>query len=176
MNNTKLSIVPVEETEVKAAAEILQEVAQWLINKGEKLWIADEIKPDKIKPIVLSGNLYFLKKGDIHLGTIAFQWEDKLFWPEMPQGEAAYIHRLAVRRSVGGQHLGKFMIDWAKKKAEQAGREFLRLDCPKDRTKLCQYYQSIGFVKHSTRKVDPYFVARFQMKLNPKKIILNEVP
>ncbi len=167
MHSKNLTITKAEETEIEAASSILEEVAHWLIDRDEKLWIADELKPGKIKSIVLSGNLYLLKMGEIPVGTIAFQLEDQLFWPDMPQGQAAYIHRLAVRRSVGGQNLGDFMIHWAKKKAEQAGRKFLRLDCPNDRTKLCQYYEAMGFVEHSTRKVDPYFVTRFQMRLNP---------
>ena len=32
-------------------------------------------------------------------GVMKFEWEDAHFWPEVPLGNSAFIHKLAVHRS-----------------------------------------------------------------------------
>jgi hypothetical protein len=51
----------------------------------------------------IAASLYFLaEQNGEPAGVVRFQLEDQLFWPENPPGEAAYLHRFAVRRKFAG--------------------------------------------------------------------------
>src|SRR5580704_17193977 len=83
-------------------ADILKEAARWLEDAGMSLWRESELDAARIANDV-SGGLYFLAehRGD-SAGTVRFQLEDQLFWPDAVRQDAAYIHRLAVRRRFAG--------------------------------------------------------------------------
>jgi len=145
---------------------ILTEAAQWLTEKGEPLWKAGELSPDTIATDVADGLFYLAWiKGDA-AGVFKMQDEDQLFWPDLPQREAIYLHRIAVRRSHAGGGVLDAMIDFARHATIAANRRFLRLDCVASRHKLCAVYEKRGFVKHSERQVGPYFVARYQQEVS----------
>ena len=46
-------------------------------------------------------------------GTIKFQLEDPEIWPDVPAGESAFIHRLAVRRRFAGQSVSTALLKWS---------------------------------------------------------------
>lgn len=91
-----------------------------------------------------------------------FQLEDPLFWPDVPQDESAYIHRLGVRRRVAGGVTSKALLEWAVKRTREIGRRYLRLDTDASRQKLRAVYEQFGFRHHSDRTVGPYDVARYE--------------
>ena len=90
-----------------AVREILSGAAQWLQQTGKPQWRENELSPAAIAADV-AASLFYLAK--VHLaensadaaGTVKFQLEDSLFWPDLPSRDAAYIHRLAVRRRYAG--------------------------------------------------------------------------
>ncbi len=149
------------DTEVVSA--ILMEVAQWQEEVGAPLWLDDELAPEKIAAEITSG-LFFLAEytGD-PAGTVKFQLEDQLFWPDAPNTDAVYVHRLAVRRRYAGKGISTALLAWAAERARCLGRRFLRLDCDADRPKLRAIYESFGFRRHSYRQVGSYFVARYEL-------------
>ena len=55
--------------------------------------------------------------------------EDRLFWPHVAQGEAFYVHRLAVARRFAGRGFAHAMLEWAEHEVRAKGRLYLRLDC-----------------------------------------------
>ena len=62
------------------------------------MWRQDELLPNSITADVQSG-LFFLAEYDGEpAGTIRYQLEDRLFWPDVPQDDSAFTHRLAVQR------------------------------------------------------------------------------
>lgn len=151
--------------EAGIVSAILTEAAQWLTEKGEPLWKAGELSPEAIATDVTDGLFYLAWiKGDA-AGVFKMQDEDQLFWPDVPQREAIYLHRIAVRRHYAGGKLVDAMIDFARHATAAADRPFLRLDCVASRNKLCDVYEKRGFVKHSERQVGPYFVARYQQEV-----------
>jgi GNAT superfamily N-acetyltransferase len=67
-----------------------------------------------------------------------------MYWGERPP-DAAYVHKLAVRRACAGQGIGRAIVEWADRTAAKAGRQFLRLDCLGDNPGIRRYYEGLGF-------------------------------
>jgi GNAT superfamily N-acetyltransferase len=146
-------------------SSILVEAADWLTESDMPMWRANELLPQRIAKDVEEG-LFFL--GELMgepAGTIKFQLSDLEFWPDVPQHESAFIHRLAVRRRFAGGTVSSALLSWALERAASIGRRYLRLDCEASRQRLRAVYERFGFQHHSDRQVGPYFVARYQFPL-----------
>jgi len=108
---------------------VLVEAAEWLRKRGIPMWRADELAPERIAADVARGDFFVAESGRYVAGTLKFQLQDDLFWPDTPTNEAAFVHRLAVRRIFAGGHLSQILLQWAVDRARDYGRRFLRLDC-----------------------------------------------
>jgi GNAT superfamily N-acetyltransferase len=161
-----IAITRAEESEEMVASAIVQEAASWLAATGRAMWGPEGYAPQALRPSIEAGDLYLAKVNGEPVGVMILQWEDPLFWPDVPGGESAFVHRLAVRRSVAGEGVSHALLNWAKRAAREAGRKYLRLDCDPERPRLCAFYESAGFVRHSVRPMEGYVVARYQMVLD----------
>jgi len=72
------------------------------------------------------------------------QRSDETYWPFDPDGEAHYLHKLAVRRIAAGKGWLGRLVRWAHEDAKRAGARYLRLDTL-DRPKLRSMYENLGF-------------------------------
>jgi hypothetical protein len=159
------SVRPAAAKDIDEVSGILREAARWLEERGIPLWRDDELLPDRIASEVADG-LYFVGEGpEGAVAAVRFQIEDPLFWPDSLPGEAAFIHRLAVRRAAAGGMASAAMLQWAVDRTRSLGRQYLRLDCDAARLRLRAVYEQFGFRHHSDRQVGPYFVARYEYKL-----------
>jgi GNAT superfamily N-acetyltransferase len=148
--------------DIDAMAEILEEAVRWLEEQGMPMWRQDELLPSHIVADVDSGQFFLAECDGVPAGTIRFQLADKLFWPDVPQDDSAFIHRLAVRRRFAGGEVSSALFLWAIARTHTLGRRFLRLDCEVSRARLRAVYERIGFRFHSNKQVGPYFVARYE--------------
>jgi len=148
--------------DAEVVSDILKEAARWLEQAGMPLWRQDELEPTRIATDVGAG-LFFLGEysGD-PAGTMKFQLDDPIFWPDAYQEEAAYVHRLAVRRRYAGAGLSTALLRWAVERTRALGRRYLRLDCDAARPRLRAIYERFGFRYHSDRQVGPYLVSRYE--------------
>ena len=155
-------------TEAAKVSSVLQEAARWLSGRGEPLWCDDELCEQQIAADVAAG-LFFVAEyeGEV-AGVVKFQLEDPLFWPDMPTGEACFVHRLAVRRKFASGGISTALLNWAAERTKNAGRNYLRLDTDAARPKLRAVYERCGFTHHSDRQVGPYFVARYELDVTFK--------
>jgi GNAT superfamily N-acetyltransferase len=161
----KVSIRQAKPDEVEMVAGILGEAARWLADSGKLMWRDNELVPARIAEDVKAG-LFFLACCDGEpAGTVKFQLEDKQFWPDVPEGESAFIHRLAVRRQFAGHGISTAIFEWAVERARGFGKNRLRLDCEAGRPRLRAIYERFGFRHHSDRHVGPYFVSRYEYAL-----------
>jgi orotate phosphoribosyltransferase len=129
------------------------------------MWKGDELSPARIADDVANGLFYVAECDGEIAGTIKFQLEDTLFWPDVSQAESAFIHRLAVRRRFAGGVVSSAILSWAVERARALGRHYLRLDCEASRARLRKVYEQFGFRHHSDRHVGPYFVSRYEFEI-----------
>jgi GNAT superfamily N-acetyltransferase len=151
--------------DTSAIVSLLQEAAAWLTARGSVMWRDDELRERHIDEAVRQGQFFVAILDDAVVGTVKFQLEDERFWPDLPTGEAAYIHRLAVRRECARGLVAPVLLEWAASEARTRGRRYLRLDCEASRHRLRSVYETAGFTLHSERDVGPYLVARYEMRL-----------
>jgi GNAT superfamily N-acetyltransferase len=158
----RLSIRQATLQDIDVVSDILREAAAWLEQRGMPLWRQDELQLNSISAEVRSG-LFFLAESDGGpAGTIKYQLEDKLFWPDVPQDDSAFIHRLAVRRRFAGGEVSSALLLWAIARTHTLGRRYLRLDCIASRPRLQALYERIGFRFHSNLQVGAYYVSRYE--------------
>ena len=120
---------------------ILREAAAWADSRGgEVLWQLDELSPELLAGEIDRGQFFVAWSGGEAAGVVRFQLEDLEFWPDEPGDDAAYIHRLAVRRAHAGVGVSHALLAWAAGQARASGRRLLRLDCDADRTGLRAVY------------------------------------
>lgn len=151
--------------DAETVSSILAEAAKWLEVSGMVMWRDGELTAASVAADVGAG-LFHLAEADLEAaGTIKFQLEDKLFWPNVRQEESAFIHRLAVRRKFAGGAVSTAMLRWAVALARFLERRYLRLDCEASRPRLRAFYEGFGFRHHSDRRVGPYFVARYEIEI-----------
>ena len=85
----QLSIRPAGPQDITIVAEILREAARWLEENSMAMWRQGELLPGTVAADVHSG-LFFLAAWDGEpAGTIRYQLEDALFWPDVPQDDSA---------------------------------------------------------------------------------------
>ena len=149
--------------DVAAVERMVREAAAWVDALGVVMWEDGELDAGRIAAEVTSGQFFLAEIDGEPAGVIRFQLEDARFWPDRPAGEAAFVHRLVVRRAFKGHGVAHALLEWAVTHARAHGRARLRLDCDADRPKLRALYESCGFRLHSYRQVGPYYVARYEI-------------
>jgi GNAT superfamily N-acetyltransferase len=143
-------------------SSILLEAAHWLTESGKAMWRDEEIVPARIAADVAAGVFFLAECDGEAAGTVKFQLEDLVVWPDVPQHDSAFVHRLAVRRKFAGGGVSSALLRWAVERTRSLDRRYLRLDCEASRPRLRAVYERFGFTHHSDRQVGPYFDARYQ--------------
>jgi len=141
---------------------ILEEAVQWLESRGMPMWRSEERDRNQIKADIEAGQFYLVECDGEPAAIFKFQLDDTLFWPDLPQGQAAFVHRLAVRRKFAGEGISSDILVWATLRTRSLGRAFLRLDCDATRPRLRAVYERFGFRYHSDWHVGPLYVARYE--------------
>ncbi len=126
--------------DIFTVSDILREAALWLEQQGTPLWREDEVSPDSVRPDVEAGLFYLALCEGFPAGVVKFQTEDPLFWSDIPNGDSAFIHRLAVRRSLAGGSVSTALLNWAVEHSRNLDKHYLRLDCAADRPRLRSVY------------------------------------
>jgi GNAT superfamily N-acetyltransferase len=127
-----------------AAGSILDEATRYsATHVGFDQWPVP-FPADELAQRIDRGELYVAEIEGEPVATLTLLWDDSSFWGERPP-DAAYIHKLAVRRSFAGRGIGRDIVAWAEREAGAAGRDYLRLDCLRDNTGIRAYYEELGF-------------------------------
>lgn len=157
--------------EAGAVSDILREAAHWLEESGMPLWREDELKSADIAADVAAGLFFLAEVSGDAAGVVRFQLEDFTFWPDVPRGETAYVHRLAVRRRYAGSGVSKALLYWAVERTRALGRQYLRLDCVASRPRLRSVYESFGFRHCDDRQVGRYYVSRHEYDVTSRRTL-----
>jgi RimJ/RimL family protein N-acetyltransferase len=90
--------------------------------------------------------VYVIEQNGLPVGTCSLDWDDEVYWGAQ-EPIAGYVHGLSVRKGFNGLGLGSFAIDWCADQVSALDRRFVRLGCDARNTKLCAYYESLGFIR-----------------------------
>ena len=168
MNARQLSVPVVHIRQVNAGeeglvADVLRSAAASLAEKGKALWGAPEVSEAAVKEHVRAGMYYAAFDDEGPVGVFRFQLDDPLFWPEVPDGSSAFVHKIAVYPHKQGRDVAHALLHYACDLTRQHGRHFLRLDCVGGRPKLRAVYERFGFRHHSVKDLGDRAFDRFEL-------------
>lgn len=135
---------------------ILREVGQWLVDTGQTLWTIDTLTADNLIDTYTEGNCYVLYVDDVPAATVILQWEDPLFWPDVPDNTSGFIHKLAIRRAFAGQNLFSTIVDFCRQECLKRDIHQLQLETDATRPKLMQFYERYGFTPTYQRDIQEF--------------------
>ncbi|GEM48179.1 GNAT family N-acetyltransferase [Deinococcus cellulosilyticus] len=150
-----LIIRPIEEKELPLYSALLLDAVLWLQNRGTPLWSPEQITPDALLKMYRLEEFYLAFMKDQPVAGMVLQESDFL-WHGVAEGDALYLHKLAVSRTRAGQRLGRTMIDFAREEAARRGKPLLRLDTSAKHPRLCKYYEDYGFEFVAYRHLEEY--------------------
>lgn len=156
-----IEIRQAKQEDAATVSAILNEAATYLESIHQPLWKLSDWAVEIILPDVVSGMYYLASMEKASVGVFKYQLEDKMFWPEITDDRSAFVHRVAIIRTVAGKGVSAMMLNWAKNHTRNLGRDYLRLDCAA-RQKLCAVYEKTGFIKHSEKQVGRFHVVRYE--------------
>jgi len=142
MNGNGLGFRLATPADLEAAFDVYRGVCLWLndVRGITDQWDRD-VSQEEIQDLITSGELYLATlQGEI-AGVFKLNEKDH-HWDD--DGAALYVHAFAVNRKFKGQNIGKAMLDWAADEAHRRGKQYLRLDCMDENTRLKQYYVEAG--------------------------------
>lgn len=99
---------------------------------------------DQVAIGVRQGIFYVAEIDGRIVATFALHWDDPRFWGSQPP-IAGYVHKLAVRKAMAHQEIGRRTIEWIAHHVRASGRTVLRLDCLSTNRRLVAFYESLGF-------------------------------
>lgn len=142
---------------------ILREAADWLEGRGIHQWyhwymdVGGEMLRDRLE----NHEVYLFRLYDSTVGTLTIQWSDPEVWGDQGEdGQAGYIHGMAIKRSVAGRRVGEQMLEWAIATIAARGRRCARLDAMASNGALCGYYERRGFQPIGTALLPGNFTTR----------------
>jgi ribosomal protein S18 acetylase RimI-like enzyme len=128
---------------VATVAELLDEATVWVGERGYEQWPLP-FPHGEIAAAIEREEVYLAEIEGDPVATVTLLWDDQQYWPAA-EPDAAYVHKLAVRRAAAGRRIGQAIVEWADRTAAAAGRDFLRLDCLRDNPGIRAYYERLGF-------------------------------
>lgn len=139
---------------------------QWMNDRNIRQWNTTDYlsiySADYFQRCVQNSELFILRNtasqrviGALTMKTQDARWHD---------GAAAYyLHNIVTHQAESGA--GKVMIAHCETVARREGKQYLRLDCSKDNTKLNAFYASLGFAFVSLVREGQYEGAKRQKAL-----------
>jgi GNAT superfamily N-acetyltransferase len=133
--------------DVDVVADMWVQAAADLASAGRDQW-QYPVKLDNIRAAIASETCWLaVNSAGATVGTITVDRNaDPAMWlPEDQPGEALYLHRMITEPAAKGVELGSALIDWAARRAVDAGCKWIRLDAWRSNPGLWKYYMDRGF-------------------------------
>lgn len=153
-NLKPLVVEAASDSDIDVILALIIELSGWLRTKGILQW-SQSYPREKIESDVRSNFVHVVREHGRITATVTLTDLRDRYWQDFP-GEAIYLHRLAVRRSASGRHLGSRLLAWSEKKVKDQGVPLLRLDCDSQNSVLRQYYSAHGFEFCGLRRFEEY--------------------
>ncbi len=139
-----LAFRPARPGDLRQVVDILSEAAAGAKARGVERWWPIPFPEPWVRSGIERGEVVVAESQLRIVGTLTLTRQDLLMWGEQPT-IAGYVHRVAVRRELAHQGLGRRMLEWAASEVQGWGRSKLRLDCLATNESLVRYYLNQGF-------------------------------
>lgn len=151
------------------AIALLREVGQWLADNQLEMWQIHTLTPDNLLDQYTRDNFYVMYKGDEPAAAFILQWKDPLYYADVPDETAGFIHKLAIRRQFGGQNLFRHILDFCQMQCLARNIHEIQLETDATRPALMRFYERNGFQPTHQRQIEEfgqtflcqYYVLRF---------------
>lgn len=132
--------------EVDQAISVMQEVAAWGRQKGFRVWLPEWLtKEELMTEDAKEENFCIANLEEDCACAFILQWADRVYWPEAKEYEAAYIHKLCVRRKYAHMNMVQKVVECVKNECRKKGVKYIRLDTKLDEKVVRQIYLNAGF-------------------------------
>ncbi len=129
------------------------------------MWAVDSLTPERLERQYPAAKGYLGWMCDRAVATMILIGRDDEFWPDVPDGEALYLHKLTVHPDWQGRQLRTQMVRAATDYVRAAGRTWLRLDTAADRPRLRAIYERQGFRLVREGSMDGWPAAWYELKV-----------
>ena len=123
---------------------ILTDAVNYKLSLDDSSWGSEPFSERETRGLIKTGETYVVLADNKIIATFGLHDEDREIWGNSDD-KAWYIHRLAVAKDLHGKGVGEQIIKWIKQQAQQQNIVYLRLDCAAENSKLCNYYEKLGF-------------------------------
>lgn len=124
---------------------ILREVGQWLTDTDQELWQVDTLTPDNLIDDYTRGHCYVMYADGVPAATFILQWQDPLYYADVPDNTAGFIHKVAIRRAFAGQNLFAAILDFCRAECLNRNIHEIQLETDATRPALLRFYERHGF-------------------------------
>lgn len=148
---------------------ILREVGQWLVDTQQTMWEPHTLTPENLIDDYTRGNCYVLYADHVPAATFILQWKDPVYYDDVPDNTAGFIHKVAIRRPFAGQNLFQVMLDFCRRQCRERGLREIQLETDATRPSLMRFYERYGFQPTYRKTIEEfgqtftcqYYVLRF---------------
>ena len=149
------------------AIAIMRQVAAWGRSRGFRVWpdewlAENELLTEEARP----ENFYVGTVDGQPACAFILQWSDREYWPDAPPGEAAYLHKLCVRREFAHQDMTRRVTERVREECARKGARFIRLDTGADEAAVRDIYLRAGFeIVKTLERDDRPIMLLYELKL-----------
>ncbi|MGO4111287.1 GNAT family N-acetyltransferase [Paenibacillus sp. YAF4_2] len=162
----EITIRNIHDTELNTFVEVLTEGARWIAKNNVPMWDEADLTLDQLLHSLTIDNVYAAIIGGEFAAVMILQEEDSFFWPEDLSNDSLYLHKLCIRRKYAKSGLSSSMLEFAKNRAHDLHKSYLKLDCASDRPSLRQLYEQHGFqLVREAQVMEKYSAAFYQYKV-----------
>ena len=135
--------------------DILTAAVKYKLDQKDTSWGTEAYSEREVRGLIKTNDTYVVRVNNDIVGTFGLGGEDERIWGKQVSN-AGYMHQLAIRDDLHGQKLGQQIIQWMIGEVGRRGCQYLRLDCSSSNTRLCAYYERLGFKQVKQRLIAPY--------------------
>ena len=128
---------------------MLKDLALWMRENGINQWgyLLEGGDDEEIEQAIANSETYIVLKGTELVGTFTLleepsEWDIHV-WGKNASIDTLYLHRLAIIPSFMKQGIGRSLLNWIQ--ANRYEKDYIRLDCVSENSRLKQFYEENGF-------------------------------
>ncbi|CAL2090441.1 GNAT family N-acetyltransferase [Tenacibaculum sp. 190524A05c] len=149
--------------------ELFKTAAEKIAKKNVDHWQYWKNPPEEkikwVKNGIENDEFYFINDlNNYNIGMVRILSKDELYWGKQ-NIKAKYVHSLVIKGEFNGKGIGKIVLDEVEKNAKENGCVYVRLDAVAKNTKLCEYYENLGFIKVGIKEMPQSINNLYQKKI-----------